>query len=687
LLVESIDKGSVREVALAYSKTMDGVIPSMNGHNSVMKLPNAYQTFDPLFCYNWPIYIMKFSTTLFFAAFTTLALSAQSQFQLDSAFIRDNFIKREVMIPMRDGKQLFTSIYSPKDQSKRYPIIMRRTPYSCSPYGADSYSTGFQNMNLARAGYIFVFQDVRGRYMSEGEFVDVRPFIPASDPSPKGKKQVDESSDTYDTVDWLMKNATNNNGRVGVMGISYPGFYATMAILAGHPAIKAVSPQAPVTDWFVGDDFHHNGAFMLMDGFSFYSGFGKARPQPTTEGQAGFRDWNTPDSYDFYLRAGALRNFAVKYEMGKIPFWNDLMAHPNYDAWWKARNPRPHLKNVMPAVMTVGGLFDAEDCWGAWNTYKALESQNPASHVNTIVMGPWSHGGWARGSGARLGNVVFGSKTSDFYQREIEFKFFENHLKENGKMELPEAYVFETGSNQWKTYDTWPPKNTVQKKFYFQAKGKLSQTPPQPLREGEKSAFEQYISDPAKPVPYTEDVHLNRTREYMCDDQRFAARRPDVLVYQTEVLSESITVTGPVLADLWTSLSTSDADFVVKLIDVFPDTLKGEENGVPLGGYQMLVRGEIFRGRFRESLENPKAFEPNVVTNVKFELPDVSHTFLPGHKLMIQVQSSWFPLADRNPQQFVNIYEAKDEDFVPCTIQMYRNQLGDSGVVLPVLKD
>jgi putative CocE/NonD family hydrolase len=625
---------------------------------------------------------MKYTTIFIFALFSSFLLAAQSQSQLDSAFIRDHYTKRETMVPMRDGKQLFTAIYSPKDQSKKYPIMMRRTPYSCSPYGADSYSKAFQNMNLARAGYIFVFQDVRGKYMSEGEFVDVRPHIPATDPSPKGKKQVDEASDTYDTVDWLLKNAANNNGRVGVMGISYPGFYATMAILAGHPAIKAVSPQAPVTDWFVGDDFHHNGAFMLMDGFSFYSGFGKPRPQPTTEGQAGFRDWKTPDNYDFFLRAGALRNFSTKYGMNQIPFWNDLMAHPNYDAWWKARNPRPHLKNVQPAVMTVGGLFDAEDCWGAWNVYKSIEKQNPASVTNSIVMGPWVHGGWARGSGDRLGNVIFGQNTSDFYQREIEFKFFEHHLKNEGKLDLPEAYIFETGSNQWTTYDTWPPKNIEQQKFFFQAKGRLSSS----NSATASAAFDQYVSDPSKPVPYTEDVHLRRTREYMTDDQRFAARRPDVLVYQTEVLSEPLTVTGPVMADLWTSLSTSDADFVVKLIDVFPDTLKGEENGVPMGGYQMLVRGEIFRGRFRESLENPKAFELNVATNVKFELPDVAHTFLPGHKMMVQVQSSWFPLADRNPQQFINIYEAKDEDFVPCTIQIHRDARGLSGVILPVLK-
>jgi uncharacterized protein len=507
---------------------------------------------------------MKLFTTLFILGIFGFSLNAQSQFQLDSAFIRDNFIKREAMVPMRDGKQLFTSIYTPKDQSRQYPIIMRRTPYSCNPYGTGSFPMGFQNMNLARAGYIFVFQDVRGKYMSEGEFVDVRPFNPSADPSPKGKKQVDEASDTYDAVEWLLKNATGNNGRVGVMGISYPGFYSTMAILAGHPAIKAVSPQAPVTDWFIGDDFHHNGAFMLMDGFSFYSGFGKVRPTPSTEGQEGFRQWKTPDNYDFYLRAGALRNFATKYEMGKIPFWNDLMAHPNYDAWWKARSPLPYLKNIQPAVMTVGGLFDAEDCWGAWNTYKAIEKQNPANHPNMVVMGPWVHGGWARGTGERLGNVVFGSKTSEFYQREIELKFFEYHLKDNGKMELPEAYVFETGSNQWKTYAQWPPKNIETKKFYFQAKGQLSTQAPSAQKAGERGSFEQYVSDPSKPVPYTEDVHLGRTREYMTDDQRFAARRPDVLVYQTEVLSEPLTVTGPVLADIWTSLSTSDADFVVK---------------------------------------------------------------------------------------------------------------------------
>lgn len=603
------------------------------------------------------------------------AATAQPSQAPSENYIREHYTKREVMIPMRDGVRLFTSIYTPKDLSKQYPIIMRRTPYSCAPYGVGEFPNTFQNMHLVRAGFIFVFQDVRGKYMSEGEFVDVRPFTPKR----SSNKDVDEATDTYDTVEWLLKNANNNNGKVGVMGISYPGFYATMAILAGHPAIKAVSPQAPVTDWFIGDDFHHNGAFMLMDGFSFYSGFGKPRPKPTTESQAGFRNWKTPDNYDFFLKAGALPNFSTKYGMDTIPFWNDLMTHPDYDDWWKARNPCLHLKNVRPAVLTVGGLFDAEDCWGAWNTYKAIERQNPGSHPNRIVMGPWAHGGWARGKGDRLGNVNFGAETSLFYEKEIELKFFEYYLKGIGTMDLPEAYIFETGSNCWTTHETWPPKAAQSVKYFFQEKGALSTSVPGTV------GSDQYVSDPAKPVPYTEDVHLYRTREYMTDDQRFASRRPDVLVYQTDVLTEPLTVTGPVIADLWVSLSTTDADFVVKLIDVFPDTLKGDEKGIPMGGYQMLVRGEIFRGRYREGLDNPKAFAPNEATPVKFELPDVAHTFMPGHKMMVQVQSTWFPLADRNPQQFINIYQAKDEDFVPCTVKIHRGGKNGSGIVLPVL--
>jgi uncharacterized protein len=604
----------------------------------------------------------------------------------DAQYIREHYTKTEVMIPMRDGKRLFTSIYTPKDSSKTYPIMLKRTPYSCRPYGAE-YATSFQNMTLARSGYIFVTQDVRGKYMSEGEFVDVRPHNPTGG-------GVDEATDTYDTADWLTKNLQTNNGRIGVYGISYPGFYATMTILARHPAIKAVSPQAPVTDWFIGDDFHHNGAFMLMDAFAFYSGFGKPRPLPTTESADGFSDWKTPDNYDFYLKVGALRNFNDQYLKGGIPFWNDLTQHPNYDDFWKARNPRPHLTNVRPAVMTVGGLFDAEDCFGAWQTYKAIERQNDQRVKNTIVMGPWVHGGWARGNGDRLGHVTFDSKTSKYYETEVEYKFFEYYLKDQGSVaELPDALVFETGANRWTQYNVWPPANAKPTPFYLTSGGILSKTNTMGRQTDPHSGMAKstYTSDPKHPVPYADGIHMRRTREYMIDDQRFAARRPDVLTYQTEVLTKPLTVTGPVVADLQISLdakglttSLLDADIVVKLIDVYPDTLSLVDNGMRMGGYQMLVRGEIFRGRFREGFDRPAGFKNNEVYPVKFELPDVAHTFLPGHKMMVQIQSSWFPLADRNPQQFVNIYECTDADFIPIDVSIWHNGAIKSSIILPV---
>lgn len=614
-------------------------------------------------------------------------------------YIKSHYNKREVMIPMRDGVRLFTSIYTPKDTTRTYPVLMKRTPYSCAPYGADQMVHTFQNMYLAKEGYIFVFQDVRGKFMSEGEFVDVRPFngtpqAPAPPPVSASKKKkkpaapapppaTDEASDTWDTVDWLLKNVPVNNGKVGVYGISYPGFYSTMAILAQHPAIKAVSPQAPVTDWFIGDDFHHNGAFMLMDAFSFYSGFGKPRPIPTTEGAPGFSAWKTPDNYDFYLNAGALRNYNDKYLHGEIPFWNDLMAHPDYDAWWKARNPRPHLKNVRPAVLTVGGLFDAEDCFGAWEVYKSIERQNPQSVSNRLVMGPWVHGGWARGAGDRLGNVRFNALTSDYYAKEIELPFFEYYLKNKGTLALPDATVFETGSNRWTDHAQWPPAEARESSWFLHANGSLSTAPPR----REVVAFSEYVSDPSKPVPYTEDIHLNRTREYMTDDQRFAARRPDVLVFETPVMEKELHLAGPIVADLWVSTTGTDADFVVKLIDVFPDTLSGVENGVPMGGYQMLVRGEIMRGRYRNSFERPEAFVPGQPTKVRFTLPDVAHCFQKGHRMMVQIQSSWFPLADRNPQQFVNIYECSDADFIKATHRIYHSEEYPSAVILNVVKE
>jgi uncharacterized protein len=624
---------------------------------------------------------MKNTYLLLVILFITAPLAAQNP--ENAAYIREHYTKKEVMIPMRDGIRLHTAIYTPKDQSQQYPILLKRTPYSCNPYGETDMVGTFQNMELGRSGYIFVFQDVRGRYMSEGDFQDVRPFNPS-----RKKGEIDEATDTYDTVEWLLANL-NDNGKVGVYGISYPGFYATMAILAGHPAIKAVSPQAPVTDWFIGDDFHHNGALMLLDAFAFYSGFGKARPKPTTQGQPGFSDWKTPDNYDFFLNVGALPNFNRRFLKDSIAFWNDLVAHPNYDDWWKVRNPRPFLTNIQPAVLTVGGLFDAEDCFGAWNLYKAIEKQNPAQHSNRVVVGPWTHGGWARNAGDKLGNVSFVQKTSAYFQSNVEFKFFEFYLKSRTAMDLPEATVFETGSNQWTNYAAWPPAEAKPVRYYFQEKSQLSTTLPAAAKQADT-----YVSNPAKPVPYTEDVHLRRTNQYMTDDQRFAARRPDVLVYETPVLDKTLTVTGPVTAELWVSLDDDkaagknllDADFVVKLIDVFPDTLNKVENGIPMGGYQMLVRGEIMRGRYRDSFETPAGFKRNKPYLVRFELPDVAHAFLPGHQLMIQVQSSWFPLADRNPQQFVDIYQASDSDFIPLTIRVWHDAKHPSAVVLPVKK-
>lgn len=606
---------------------------------------------------------------------------AQNQ---DSIWIVNNYIKKEVYIPMRDGVRLFTSVYMPKDSTEKHPIIITRTPYSCAPYGPDKWKRYWGSYQKAylKEGYIVVTQDVRGRWMSEGTFEDVRPF----NPNKKGN-ETDEASDTYDAIDWLVKNISNNNGNAGVFGISYPGFYSTMAAASNHPALKAVSPQAPVTNWFIGDDFHHNGAFFQMDAFSFYSSFGKPRPKPTTAGPSGF-DYYTHDNYKFYLETGSLKNLA-KLMGDSIAFWKDLYAHPNYDAWWHARDARNATKNLQPAMLWVGGLFDAEDCWGAWNAYKAAELNNPGKAFNKIVDGPWYHGQWASNDGTHLGNIAFGSNTSDWYQQHIEIPFFNYFLKGKGDIsQIAEANIFISGSNQWKTFTQWPPAEKQDKALYMQPGGKLDWSTPTAQGKG----YSEYTSDPAKPVPYTEDVHFNRTRNYMTDDQRFASRRPDVLVFQTDTLTNDVTVTGNVVADILTSISTTDADFVVKVIDVFPDNLsytdvdiyteKDPAKAYPMGGYQMLVRGEIFRGRYRKSYEKPEAFTPGKVEEVKFELAPIAHTFRKGHRLMIQVQSSWFPLVDRNPQQFIDIYHCDDKDFIKSDIKIYHSGQYASKVVL-----
>jgi putative CocE/NonD family hydrolase len=592
---------------------------------------------------------------------------------------RERVTKQEVYITMRDGVRLFTSFYVPKDTTQTYPILLRRTPYNIEPRGEDSFTMSLMfSAHLIEEGYILAFQDVRGRFMSEGTFMDVRPH----NPDKQGPNDIDENSDTWDTIDWLVKNVPHNNGRVGVFGISYPGFYATMSLPDAHPALKAVSPQAPVTNWFIGDDFHHNGAFFLLDAFSFYSSIGQPRPEPTRRGPRPFQ-WPNQDNYEFFLELGPIKNVVTKYFGDSIAFWPELMSHPNYDDFWKARDPRPHLTDVEPAVLVVGGWFDAEDLWGPLNTYEAIETQNPSSTENRLLMGPWFHGQWAFDEGENLGNVHWGSATSGLYQ-EMELQFFNFHLKDEGTLDLAEATLYDTGANEWLRFDTWPPRTVSEMQLYLHEGERLSFSPPTSAE-----SYDQYVADPMRPVPYTEDVHLRRTREYMTDDQRFAARRPDVMVYETDVLTEAVTLTGPIVADLFVSTTGTDADYVVKLIDVFPDSLRDypeNDKDVPMAGYQMLVRGEVLRGRYRNSFERPEPFVPGQVTSVRFELPDVAHTFKPGHRIMVQIQNSWFPLVDRNPQTFVNIYEADEEDFQKATHRIYHDAERPSSVRVMVLE-
>lgn len=627
---------------------------------------------------------MKKLSSLLFILILFFSASAQNQ---DSLWIRNNYYKIERYIPMRDGIRLFTSIYIPKDSSVNHPILMTRTPYSCAPYGEQNFKAYWNSYVKAylHEGYIMVTEDVRGRWMSEGEFVDVRPFNPN-----KIANQTDEASDTYDAIDWLVKNIPHNNGRVGVFGISYPGFYSTMAAASNHPALKAVSPQAPVTNWFLGDDFHHNGAFFQMDGFAFYSSFGKPRPQPTTVGPTPFQ-YYTHDNYKFYLEVGTLKNLA-KLIGDSVKFWHELYQHPNYDAWWQLRDARRATAHLDPAMLWVGGNFDAEDNWGAWNAYRAAEKNNPGKEFNKIVMGPWYHGQWASNDGTHMGNVKWGSNTSVWYQQNIEIPFFDYYLLGKGSVsQIPEATIFITGENQWHKFDQWPPAEAKTQNLYLQDDGKLGWN-----KSISKNGFSEYVSDPAKPVPYTEAVHFQRTREYMTDDQRFAARRPDVLVFQTDTLMDDVTVTGNVVADLFTSISGTDADFVVKVIDVFPDNFSyGDEDRpmgrnlsrtYPMGGYQMLVHAEIFRGKYRKSFENPSPFIPNKIEEVKYHLADIAHTFKKGHRIMIQIQSTWFPLVDRNPQKFENIYEANENDFQKATIKIYHSSQYPSNIQLPLLK-
>ena len=613
----------------------------------------------------------------FTISLTLLVVTTGLSQNADSLFVRHNYVKSRYQITMRDGAKLYTIVYAPKDQSKKYPILLKRTCYSIRPYGENEYPNSLgPSKYLMREKYIFVYQDVRGRYMSEGIFNNMTPNIPGN--NRRNKQDVDESSDTWDTVDWLVKHIKNNNGKVGQWGISYPGFYTAAALPDAHPALVASSPQAPIADFFF-DDFHHQGAY-LESYTRALSVFGYQKDTLTTK--SWYMDhfmWpKNNDGYDFYMKMGPLKNVDQYYGEDN-EFWQQIINHPNYDEFWQKRNLLPHLKNINHAVLTVGGWYDAEDLYGALNIFKQIELDGKSKN-NMIVMGPWSHGDWAREHGSQIINdIYFGDSISTFYQKGIELPFFNYYLKGEGEMNLPKAYLFDSGIKKWQKFDVWPPQ-VPSTKLYFMENGKLSIDKP----GNEKAVFE-YVSDPQKPVPYrstTEGVTFT-PRKFMTDDQRQASRRPDVLTFQTDELTDNLTLAGEILAKLKVAISTTDADFIVKLIDVYPidaPATKATPPNVEMGGYQQLVRSEVFRGRFRNSFEKPEPFVPDEPTDVNFALQDVLYTFQKGHRVMIQIQSTWFPYIDRNPQKYVaNIYKVDASDFIKSTIKVFGNSVIEIG--------
>jgi uncharacterized protein len=596
----------------------------------------------------------------------------------DSAYVRDNYVKHEYQIPMRDGKKLFTSVYIPKDSSKKYPIMMDRTPYSVAPYGVKYKESLGPSPLFFHDGYIFVYQDVRGRWMSEGIFEEMTPEKEVH----KTNDDVDEGTDTYDTIDWLIKNLPNNSGKVGVWGISYPGFFTTASLLSRHPALVAASPQAPQSDLYR-DDAFHNGAFQLVANFDFYPGFTNRQDDKPTQRNGSRMNFGTPDGYEFFLNMGSMRNSNVKYYKDTIRLWNEMMDHPDYDQHWKERNVLPHLHDIKTAVLVTGGWYDAEDLYGAINTYKTLAKENPSTPVY-FTMGPWVHGGWAHGPGDHLGDVDFGAPTGEYYREKIEFAFFSHYLK-GTDMELAKISAFETGANKWKTYNVWPPKEAEEKNLYFLPDGKLSFDKPTTTH-----SYDEFLSDPNKPVPFISDITISQKREYMVADQRFAARRPDVLTYQTDVLDKDVTIAGNIWANLKVSTTGTDADWVVKVIDVYPDSAKNNkftESGAYMANYEQMVRSEEARGKYRNGFDKPEPFVPGKITPVNFELQDILHTFKKGHRIMVQVQSSSFPLIDRNPQVFEDIMKAKDSDFKKATHRVYTSPSDPSFLKLRVMQD
>jgi hypothetical protein len=613
-----------------------------------------------------------FTIMLIVFSLTNISCMRKREFRIE-----DYYVKHQYYIPMRDGVKLFTAVYSPIDRSVKYPIMMLRTPYSVAPYGVKAYPKNLGPSELiAREKYIFVYQDVRGRFMSEGKFDNMRAYIPDK----KSNNDIDESSDTYDTIDWLVKNIDDNNGKVGIWGISYPGFYAAKSLIDSHPALKAVSPQAPISDWLVGDDFHHNGAFFLSDYFHFFSAFGIKRDSLIKEWPKSISP-SVTDGYKFYLEMGPIKNIDKKYFNGEIAYWEEFSKHPNNDNYWKSRSTLQYLRNVKPAVLVTGGWFDAEDLYGTINTYETIVKNSPDNNNIYYAMGPWYHGAWARSSGQKLGDIDFGSTTSLYYQENFELPFFNYYLKGKGEFNISKVNVFQTGNNTWQFYNQWPPKNVEEKGIYFTGKKGLEF-----IQSADNSDFDEYVSDPANPVPYTPVIEFKSSHEFMDADQRFAFRRNDVLAYQTTPLENNVSISGPLTADLYVSTTGTDGDWIVKIIDVLPDNT-ADQKSVKMGGYQMLIRWEIMRGKFRNDYEKPEPFIPGKVTRVKYTLPDINHTFLKGHRIMVQVQSSFFPMADRNPQRFTNIYICDSTAFQKAKIRLYHSKQYPSEIKFNLLND
>jgi uncharacterized protein len=581
------------------------------------------------------------------------------------------YSRQEVLIPMRDGVKLNTVIYTPKDVKEPLPFIFFRTPYGVSTEPSPNKTPYISDM--ASEGYIFVYQDIRGRYKSEGTFEMLRLMRDKKDPN-----SIDESTDTYDAIAWLLKNVPDNNGKVGMLGISYDGWTTMMGTIDPHPALKAASEQATVSDMYIGDDFHHNGAFRLS--YSFEGAYSEEFSKEDT-----LFAFDKYDTYEWYLKLGPLSNVNEKYFHGKISSWNDFVKHPNYDDFWQKQSMTYRLGSPTVPILHVAGWWDQEDFYGPQKAYEVLE-RNDKNNQNFIVIGPWNHGGWARGTGESLGNIKFGSPTSEKFRKEIQSSFFDYYLKGNGTGNFPEAITFQTGSNIWKEYKSWPPLNlTKNENLYLNSVGKLSFTSPK-----ESQGFDEYLSDPSHPVPYrqrpVEETYGpgSRWKPWLVEDQRFVQNRPDVLSWETNTLTEDIEVTGNLIADIFASTSGTDADWIVKLIDVYPEVYPEQTN---MGGYQLMIANDVFRGRFRNSYTNPEPINPDEVNEYWIDLHAINHVFKTGHKIMVQIQSSWFPIIDRNPQKYVpNIFEARESDFIVTQQKIYRSVKYPTHIKLPVLK-